>query len=71
MVKKSSPAEAVDEVGEVEETLDPEDWEGMRDLGHRMVDEVIDYLRSVRERPVWTPIPTEVRDRFREPAPQD
>jgi glutamate/tyrosine decarboxylase-like PLP-dependent enzyme len=55
----------------VEETLDPRDWDGMRDLGHRMVDEMIDYLRTVRERPVWKPIPEEVKARFRGPLPQE
>jgi glutamate/tyrosine decarboxylase-like PLP-dependent enzyme len=52
-----------------EETLDPEDWDRMRDLGHRMVDEMIDYLRTVRGRPVWKPIPGEVKARFRRPLP--
>jgi len=37
----------------IEETLDPEDWESMRALGHRMMDDMIDYMRTIRERPVW------------------
>ena len=41
----------------IEETLDPQDWHAMRHLGHRMVDDMIDYLQGVRERPVWHPIP--------------
>jgi aromatic-L-amino-acid/L-tryptophan decarboxylase len=36
-----------------EETLDPQDWEAMRRLGHRMVDEVIAYHREIGERPAW------------------
>ena len=36
-----------------EETLDPADWESLRALGHRMVDDALDWLRDVRERPVW------------------
>ena len=44
-----------------EETLDPEDWEAMRILGHRMVDDVIRYHRDVRERPAWQPIPESSR----------
>ena len=32
-----------------EETLDPEDWEAVRTLGHRMVDDTLDYLRTVRD----------------------
>ena len=37
----------------VEETLDPEEWESMRVLGRRMVDDMVDYMRTVRERPAW------------------
>ena len=36
-----------------EESLDPGDWEGLRMLGHRMVDDALEYLRTVRERRVW------------------
>ena len=34
----------------IEETLDPQDWDGMRRLGHRMVDDMFDYLEHVRVR---------------------
>ena len=53
-----------------EETLDPEDWEELRTLGHRMVDDMLEYLRNVRERPVWQPIPSRVRAGFRSPLPR-
>ena len=53
------------------ETLDPADWEAMRALAHRMVDDAIDYTASVRERPVWQPVPPEVAARLREPAPHE
>jgi aromatic-L-amino-acid/L-tryptophan decarboxylase len=36
-----------------EESLDPEYWQELRELGHRMLDDMMDYLRDVRERPVW------------------
>lgn len=36
-----------------EETLDPQDWQALRELGHQMVDDMMDYLKSVKERPVW------------------
>jgi glutamate/tyrosine decarboxylase-like PLP-dependent enzyme len=52
-----------------EETLDPEDWESMRALGGRMLDDMLDYLRTVRERPVWEHAPDEVKAHFREPLP--
>ena len=52
-----------------EESLDPEDWQEMRDLGHRMVDDMMTYLETVRERPVWQPIPAAARARFTQPVP--
>lgn len=36
-----------------EETLDPQDWQGLRQLGHQMVDDMMDFLQSVKERPIW------------------
>lgn len=55
----------------IEESLDPADWSAMRRLGHRMVDDMMDYLMSVRDRPVWRPVPDEVKKRLRRPLPQD
>ncbi|MCB1742683.1 MAG: amino acid decarboxylase [Gammaproteobacteria bacterium] len=52
------------------ETLDPQDWEEMRKLGHRMLDDAFDYLRDVRERPVWQAVPDTVRQRLQTPAPR-
>ena len=43
-----------------EENLDPLDWEKTRLLAHRMVDDMVDYLRDVRERPVWQATPAAV-----------
>ncbi|MDQ2692592.1 MAG: pyridoxal-dependent decarboxylase, partial [Chloroflexota bacterium] len=51
------------------ETLDPENWNELRALAHRMVDDALTYLETVRERPVWQPVPEEVAARFEEPAP--
>jgi glutamate/tyrosine decarboxylase-like PLP-dependent enzyme len=51
------------------ETLDPADWEAMRALAHRMVDDAVDLLRSAGEGPVWRPVPREVKERLRAPAP--
>src|SRR5271155_4141456 len=47
------------------QTLDPSDWPGFRAQAHRMLDDIIDYVENIRERPVWQPIPDEVRSRFR------
>jgi aromatic-L-amino-acid/L-tryptophan decarboxylase len=34
-----------------------------------MLDDMLDYLERIRDRPVWQPIPEAVRARFREPLP--
>ncbi|MGH7537580.1 MAG: pyridoxal phosphate-dependent decarboxylase family protein, partial [Gemmatimonadales bacterium] len=52
-------------------TLDPETWDELRALGHRMVDDMFDYLASVRERPVWQPFPSDVKHRLAEPVPRE
>jgi glutamate/tyrosine decarboxylase-like PLP-dependent enzyme len=53
------------------ETLDPADWDEFRQLAHRVIDEEIDRLRSVRERPPWQPMPPGHEARFETPAPAD
>jgi len=49
--------------------LDPVDWDEFRIEAHHMLDDMIDYIEHIRERPVWQPIPGEVRDLFREALP--
>lgn len=53
------------------ETLDPQNWDEMRALAHRMVDDAITYLETVRERPVWKPMPEEAVERFKTSAPHE
>ena len=65
---KRKPAQSAEHPAE--ETLDPEDWDEVRRLGHRMVDDVLEYLRTVRERPTWQRPPEAVRARLRGPAPR-
>lgn len=50
-------------------TLDPDDWDGLRDLGHRALDDMVDYLKSVRSRPAWSPIPEASRKLFEQDVP--
>ena len=50
---------------EPEETLDPQNWDEMRALGHRMVDDMLTYLQTVRERPVWQHAPPQVKEAYR------
>ena len=64
--------EAAAELTRAEETLDPEDWDELRALGHRMIDDMFGHLASVRARPVWRPVPEEVRARLDDaPLPLD
>lgn len=54
---------------EEEISLDPVNWEAMRQLGHQMIEDMMSYLENVRERPAWQPIPPQVKDNFKQPLP--
>ena len=43
------------DVGEL--TLDPEDWSAFSRDAHRMLDDMLDHLATLREQPVWQPGP--------------
>jgi aromatic-L-amino-acid decarboxylase len=55
--------------GDTGPTLDPEDWTELRAQGHRMLDDMLDYLEHLRERPVWQPMTGEIRASFRDALP--
>jgi glutamate/tyrosine decarboxylase-like PLP-dependent enzyme len=52
-------------------TLDPRDWEETRAIGHRMLDDMIDFLRDVRARPAWRKPSDEARARIGAPLPEE
>jgi aromatic-L-amino-acid/L-tryptophan decarboxylase len=52
-----------------EPTLDPKDWEAFRATGHRMLDDMIDFLRDVRARPAWQAPSAAARARLAAPLP--
>lgn len=52
-----------------EESLDPNDWAAMRALGHRMVDDVLEYLQHLRDQPAWQHAPPPVKAHFQGPPP--
>ncbi|QPF94017.1 pyridoxal phosphate-dependent decarboxylase family protein [Bradyrhizobium commune] len=52
-------------------SLDPQDWSEFRALAHRMLDEAIDGVANVRARPVWQPIPDEIRAAIRTDVPRE
>lgn len=53
-----------------EHSLDPEDWDAFRRLGHEVFDDLVTYLQSVRDRPVWQPLPETTLSLSKEPLPR-
>jgi len=51
-------------------SLDPANWEDLRAQGHRMLDDMVDNLRTLRERPLWQAPTPEARARYRAPLPR-
>ncbi|GAC1384938.1 MAG: aspartate aminotransferase family protein [Ginsengibacter sp.] len=52
-------------------TLDPGDWTQVRALGHRMIDDMMDHLEMIREKPVWRIMPDDAKQFLKAPIPQD
>lgn len=52
-------------------SLDPVDWSFAEQLAHQMLDVSLDYIRTIRDRPVWRPIPEDVRAKLEDaPLPE-
>jgi aromatic-L-amino-acid/L-tryptophan decarboxylase len=66
----AASASAASEPPARELSLDPDDWGALRALGHRMLDDTLDRLATVREAPAWRPLPDAVRAEFRRPLPR-
>jgi aromatic-L-amino-acid/L-tryptophan decarboxylase len=54
-----------------QETLDPDELDGLRALGHEMLDDMFDRLTHLRERPVWQPVPESARRALQAPVPME
>lgn len=52
-----------------EASLDPQDWARTRALAHQALDEALDFIHTVRERPVWQAVPEELKKQLAEPLP--
>ncbi len=52
-------------------TLDPADWAETRKQAHRMLDDMLDHIQHIREKPVWQPMPQGKREAFRAPLPHE
>lgn len=59
------------ETNEILETLDPQDWEKTRALMHQMVDDAIEFTKTLRERKIWQPMPDKILESFKTKVPQD
>ena len=51
-------------------TLDPSDWESFRKQSHGMLDDMLDYIQNIRRRPVWQPMPEQLRARYGDAVPR-
>lgn len=49
--------------------LDPADWHELRAQAHRMLDDVVDHIASLADRPLWQAPPPRVRAAFDSPLP--
>ena len=50
-------------------TLDPDNWDDMRKLGHRMLYDMMNHLEQVRDRPIMQKVDDEAREAFTQPPP--
>lgn len=57
--------------GSLFESLDPPNWENTRKQAYQIVDAAIDHTRDVRDRPVWSDIPEDVRSKFLTAVPEE
>jgi glutamate/tyrosine decarboxylase-like PLP-dependent enzyme len=53
-----------------EHSLDPQDWPAFRALSHQMLDTALDHVQGIGERPVWSPMPDDVKRALDEPVPR-
>lgn len=54
-----------------EETLDPNNWEAISELGKEMVDDMMMHLKTLRERPVWQGVSEEAREFLNQKVPEE
>jgi glutamate/tyrosine decarboxylase-like PLP-dependent enzyme len=52
-----------------EESLDPQDWDQLKKLGNVMINDMLNFLQTIREQPVWTKPPQSVKNSLKSPLP--
>jgi aromatic-L-amino-acid/L-tryptophan decarboxylase len=50
-------------------TLDPDDWDLFRTTGHQMVDDMLEWQQTLRQRVPWRPVPPAIKASLDEPVP--
>src|SRR5215831_8387091 len=55
---------------ENEESLDPENWDELKTLGHEMVDVMLDFLKNQRQYPAWKKPGNDVKSFLNQTLPQ-
>lgn len=58
------------DVSNKELTLDPENWDKMRALGHQMIDDMMNYLQHIRDEPAWKKMPEEAKHFLKQDIPK-
>lgn len=54
-----------------EESLDPQDWDALRELGHQMLDDMFNFFQELPALPVWQAMPDKDRAFFKSSVPHD
>jgi glutamate/tyrosine decarboxylase-like PLP-dependent enzyme len=52
-------------------TLDPENWDQIRKVGHQMLDDMLSHFETLRDQPVWQQIPDAAKNSLDEEIPMD
>jgi glutamate/tyrosine decarboxylase-like PLP-dependent enzyme len=64
------PSDPISDARDIEaHDLDPKDWAADRAQAHRMLDDILDHVQGLRDKPVWRPVPDEVRAQFQSALP--
>jgi aromatic-L-amino-acid/L-tryptophan decarboxylase len=66
----SSPADQAAPSTHSLDPIDAQSWADLRASGHQMLDDMLDYLQNIRQRPVWQPIPDALPQGFQQALPQ-
>ena len=51
-------------------SLDPDDWNAVKAVGHRMIDDMLDYQQQARARGAWRSVPDAVKKKLDESVPR-